>query len=203
MNDCYLTIANEAHAEIKIKGSRFIGETFHVRTAEEALQKLNIVRQREYAATHHCYAWQVGVNEEKSFKYSDAGEPSGTAGKPIYDVIAGHDITMILLVVTRYFGGTKLGTGGLVRAYSDTAVAVMDKSGIKENYLTADYKIILEFPHYDRWLKIINNLGARVVDAAFAEKVTMQVEIRLSRVERLKQAFMELTGGKGVFESLK
>jgi len=203
MNDCYLTIANEAHAEIKIKGSRFIGETFHVRTAEEALQKLNIVRQREYAATHHCYAWQVGVNEEKSFKYSDAGEPSGTAGKPIYDVIAGHDITMILLVVTRYFGGTKLGTGGLVRAYSETAAAVMDKSGIKENYLTADFKMILEFPNYDRWLKIISQMGARVVDAAFAEKVTMQIEIRLSQVERLKQAFVELTGGKGVFETLK
>ncbi|MCP4685670.1 MAG: YigZ family protein, partial [bacterium] len=121
MDDSYLTIKRESKIDTKVKGSRFIGETFKVANVAEALEKLDEVRKREYNATHHCYAYITGLGREQVFKYSDDGEPSGTAGRPIYDIIAGADVTSILCVVTRYFGGTKLGTGGLVRAYGETA----------------------------------------------------------------------------------
>ena len=202
MDDRYLTMAEEARAEIKVKGSRFIGETFLVTDSGQALEKLNAVRKREHAATHHCYAWRVGLADEISFKYSDAGEPSGTAGKPIYDVIEGRDITNALLVVTRYFGGTKLGTGGLARAYSDTAVHVMELSGVKENFLTARFKIEFDFTHYDRWQKMISALEVTIVDSIFTDQVSLMADIRLSRAERLREAFIELTGGKGKIEKV-
>jgi len=202
MDDRYLTIAKEARAEIKVKGSRFIGETFLVTDTAQALEKLNAVRKREHAATHHCYAWQVGLAEEMTFKYSDAGEPAGTAGKPIYDVIAGREITNVLLVVTRYFGGTKLGTGGLARAYSDAAKAVMEQAGVKENFLTTRFEVELDFTHFDRWQKLINGLEVKTIDSTFTDRVAMVVEIRLSQTERLKEAFVELTGGKGKIEQV-
>ncbi|MCK4606997.1 MAG: YigZ family protein, partial [candidate division Zixibacteria bacterium] len=117
MDDQYYEIAGPARIEIKRKGSRFIAETGAVSSVEEAHEQLETVRSREHAATHHCYAYRVGIADEARFKYSDDGEPGGTAGRPIYDVICGCEVTNALLVVTRYFGGTKLGTGGLARAY--------------------------------------------------------------------------------------
>jgi len=203
MDDRYLTIAKEARAEIKVKGSRFIGETFLVTDIAQALEKLNAVRKREHAATHHCYAWQVGLTEDMSFKYSDAGEPAGTAGKPIYDVIVGREVTNILLVVTRYFGGTKLGTGGLARAYSNAARTVMEQAGVKENFLTARFKIEFDFTHYDRWQKLISSLEVKTIDSTFTDRVSMVVEIRLNHAERLQETFVELTGGKGKIEQVR
>ena len=200
MEDSYFTIDREARAEIKVKGSRFIGESFLVHTPDEALARLNTVRKREHAATHHCYAWHTGRDDDTAFKYSDDGEPNGTAGKPIYDVVLGDGLTDILLVVTRYFGGTKLGTGGLARAYGDTARQTLDKSGRKENFITVRFRLGLEFSLYDRWLKKMLALGAEVVASDFAERVTLSVEIRRSRAERLEAAFVELTGGKGEIE---
>ncbi|MBN1211464.1 MAG: YigZ family protein [candidate division Zixibacteria bacterium] len=202
MDDRYQTIAKEARSEIKVKGSRFIGESFLVSDTEQALEKLSTVRKREHAASHHCFAWRVGIAEEMTFKYSDAGEPVGTAGKPIYDVIAGREITNVLLVVTRYFGGTKLGTGGLARAYSDAAKAVLEQAGVEENFLTARFKIELDFSLYDRWQKLISNLEVKTIDSAFTDRVAMILEIRLTRAERLQEAFTELTGGKGKIEQV-
>jgi uncharacterized YigZ family protein len=197
MEDRYLTIARESSAEIKIKASRFIGETCIVPSVDEALARLTAIRKREHAATHHCFAYRVGLGNQIVFKYSDDGEPSGTAGKPIYDLILGSELTNVLLVVTRYFGGTKLGTGGLAHAYSDSARGVLEKSGIKENFIMSGFRFELEFSCYDRWRTILNRLKASEIEANFAEMVTSRVEIRRSRAEELKHAFVELTAGKG------
>jgi uncharacterized YigZ family protein len=196
MDDSYFTIAAETSVELKFKNSRFIGETFLVSSAEEALEKLASVKKREYAANHHCYACRVGLPKEIVFKYSDAGEPSGTAGKPIYDQLAGADVTNTLIVVTRYFGGTKLGTGGLTHAYIDTAKAALEKSGRSEHFILIHFDLTLDFGHYDRWQKILSRLGAAVVDSSFSDVITMQVAIRCSRADELKAAFIELTAGK-------
>ncbi|MCK4857045.1 MAG: YigZ family protein, partial [candidate division Zixibacteria bacterium] len=141
----------ESQIEIKVKGSRFIGETCLVASVDEAVARLAVVRKREYQATHHCYAYVTGWPDQVGFKYSDDGEPSGTAGRPIYDVITGHALTNLLVVVTRYFGGTKLGTGGLVRAYSEAARAAVEASGRHQQFLTRDYRFVLEFARYDQW----------------------------------------------------
>jgi uncharacterized YigZ family protein len=202
MDDAYFTIRDEARAELKVKGSRFIGETFLATTVEKALEKLEAVRKREFNATHHCYAYRVGRGAAADFKYSDDGEPSGTAGKPIYDMVTGSDITNVLCVVTRYFGGTKLGTGGLARAYGDTARAVIDRSGRVERFLCTEYRFDLSFSLYDVWQKKLNELGARVTDSDFSDHVTMTVSIRSSRADQLRQAFTQVTAGKGRVEEL-
>ncbi len=201
MDDEYFTIAQEASVETRVKGSRFIGESFLAVSIDRALEKLESVRKREHAATHHCYAYLVGLDTETIFKYSDDGEPNGTAGKPIYDVVCGSGITNVLVVVTRYFGGTKLGTGGLVRAYSDAARLVLEKSGKKRHFLTRAFRVELEFPLYDRWMKAINRLDATVLNSDFSDIVTMTIEIRRSRAAELRSAFVELTAGKGKIDA--
>jgi len=203
MHDEYYTIARPASAEIKVKGSRFIGETFLVSTPDDALDRLETVRKREHAATHHCYAYRVGLGDQPTFKYSDDGEPNGTAGKPIYDAVCGRDLTSTLLVVTRYFGGTKLGTGGLARAYADTAGLALDQSGRRQHFRWAHYRLELQFPWYDQWLKLANRLDVRTEDSHFSEIVRLSVKIRQSRAPDLESAFVELTSGKGTIERIE
>jgi len=202
VDDAYATIQSESRSETKVKGSRFIAETFVARTAEEAMDHLATVRKREYRATHHCYAYLVGLPPAQEFKYSDDGEPTGTAGKPIYDILAGRGITNVLLVVTRYFGGTKLGTGGLVRAYSEAARAVVEASGSRKQFLTRAYRFTLEFSLHDQWQREIYKLGARVIDSEFSDQVRLKVSIRDSRAEQLVATFVELTSGKGEVEEI-
>ena len=125
MSDTYLTIGGYARAEIKIKGSRFIAEAMPVARVEAAEKEIAAVCKREFNATHHCTAYRIGPNGDV-FRYNDDGEPSGTAGIPILRQIDGRSLTDTLVVVTRYFGGTKLGTGGLIRAYGDAARQVLE-----------------------------------------------------------------------------
>jgi uncharacterized YigZ family protein len=202
VKDAYQIIAAESRSEIKIRGSRFIGESFLVRSVDEAVVRLDAVRKREFQATHHCYAYMVGLPGNQQHKYSDDGEPGGTAGRPIYDTLVGRGLTNALVVVTRYFGGTKLGTGGLARAYSDTARDVLELSGVKSNYITRRFRCDLQFPLYDGWLRELHKLGATVVDSRFAERVTLTIEIRAGQAERLMAAFVQLTSGKGLLEEI-
>jgi uncharacterized YigZ family protein len=202
VEDAYLTIAAESRSEIKVKSSRFIGESFLVRSVDEAVVRLDTIRKREFQATHHCYAYVVGLPGNQTHKYSDDGEPGGTAGRPIYDTLVGRGLTNGLVVVTRYFGGTKLGTGGLARAYSDTTRAVLESSGVKTNYLIRRFRCDLQFTLYDSWLRELHKLGASVVDSRFAERVTLTIEIRAGQAERLMAAFVQLTSGKGSLEEI-
>jgi len=202
MEDSYRTIEHGSKIETKVKGSRFIGEVFEVPSVEQALTKLDEVRKREYSATHHCYAYAVGLGREEAFKYSDDGEPSGTAGRPIYDVVAGAEITNVLCVVTRYFGGTKLGTGGLVRAYSEAAREAIAAAGVRENFLKTRFRFTIDFSLYDLWQNTLRKLGAEVVKSDFSDTVKMEVEIRMSQAEQLGNLFTEITAGKGQFEEI-
>jgi uncharacterized YigZ family protein len=202
MEDRYLEIARESHIEIKIKGSRFIGETRLVSSAENAAAKLEEIRKREHSATHHCYAWQVGLAVDTVFKYSDDGEPTGTAGKPIYDVLVGSDLTNVLVVVTRYYGGTKLGTGGLVHAYGDAAREAIAASGVKERFLTDDYRMDIAFPHYDRLQQLLQRLEISIIDSRFTDQVSLDVRVRRSRSEQLMKSFIDLTSGRGSIEQI-
>lgn len=202
MDDTYTTIRTESKIETKVKGSRFIGETALVGSVDEAVTRLAAIRKREYQATHHCYAYVAGLPGGVEFKYSDDGEPSGTAGRPIYDVVNGSGLTNLLVVVTRYYGGTKLGTGGLVRAYSDAARAAVEISGRREQFLTRDYRFVLEFARYDQYLREIHRLGATVIDSEFTDQVVLVVRVRRSLTETLTASFVELTSGKGQVEEL-
>lgn len=195
--DEYQTIATEQRAETKIKGSRFIAESFLADSTAVALEKLEAVRKREHAATHHCYAYITGLEQEQTFKYSDDGEPNGSAGRPIYDQLIGLELTNTLVVVTRYYGGTKLGTGGLVRAYSEATALALKKSSLKKHFLTSRFEISLPFTYYDRWTQLLHRLEANVIESEFAESVSLTIEIRQTRAEQLQTEFIELTSGKG------
>jgi uncharacterized YigZ family protein len=199
MDEFYFTIDKESRKEIKIKNSKFIGQTYSVDSTESAQSILTEIKKKEYNANHNCFAFIVGLGNLKVFKYSDDGEPSGTAGKPIYDVIEGSNLTNILLVVTRYFGGTKLGTGGLVKAYSETAKSVLEKSGIIKKYLNESVKFEIDFSLYNPLLKIIENAGAKLVDSEFSDNVLVEIEIRKNKYADLKMKIVELTSGKVTF----
>jgi uncharacterized YigZ family protein len=202
MDDEYRTIARPSRVETKVQGSRFIGEALMTQSIAESQAALESIRQREYDATHHCYGYRVGHDGVPQFKYSDDGEPNGTAGRPIYDAICGAGLTDLTLVVTRYFGGTKLGTGGLAHAYADSAQLALKEAGVVTRYLTRTARCTFEFPVYEKWQRQLVRLGARVLDSQFTADVTLQIEIRRSKFAELRAAFTEMTAGKGRFEEI-
>ena len=173
-----------------------------VECVDEATEQLNKVRKSEHAATHHCYAWRVGLDPDIRFKYSDDGEPNGSAGRPIYDVLFGRELTNLLLVVTRYYGGTKLGTGGLVRAYGDTAGETLDLAGHLKQYIKCSIKVVIDFGLYDRITKLLYSCDATQSNANFSDRVTMEILVRQSRVEALIKDIVEISSGKAVLEKL-
>ncbi len=204
MDDVYLTIDKPSEAETKVKGSRFIARTLAAASVAEAHERLSRIRKQEHAATHNCYAYIVGAPFDRAdFKYSDDGEPNGTAGKPIFDVISGSRVTNTLLVVTRYYGGTKLGTGGLVRAYGDAARLALDASGTRENFITTVFRVEIDFAVYDSLVRTVSRLGAAERKSEFSDRVTLELEIRNSLADRLASEITELSKGKAAIEKLE
>jgi len=197
--DSYFTVGSPAESEIKIKGSRFIGRIFNCRTAIEANEILARIRKEFYDATHNCYAWKTGMGNTTVFKYSDDGEPSGTAGRPIYDQLEGHDLTDVIIIVTRYYGGTKLGTGGLTHAYSNSASDVIKTAGVVERFITEQFVIHLDFPDYNQVERLIRNEGAVITESDFSSRIRLSVEIRRSRLDILKEKLVDLTSGRVEF----
>ena len=127
----FKTIQSPTESKFTIKGSKFLGFAYPVDKQEEIDEILTVIRKKYYDATHHCYAWQLGSGKEMTFRYNDDGEPSGTAGKPIYGAIQRLDLTNVLIVSIRYYGGTKLGTGGLIKAYGQSASRHLEAAKIK------------------------------------------------------------------------
>ncbi len=207
-SDSFLTITQDSQAETKVKGSRFIGRVFKCESREAAEEKLAELRKKEFDATHHCYAYIIrpadsnesidNSPDRQTFRYSDDGEPSGSAGKPILDQITGRELVDTLVVVTRYYGGTKLGVGGLVRAYSDSASQVLEQAGVTKNYHYVSYRIEIEFSYYQQLLNLISALAGHVDDSDFSANVSLSVRIRVSKAEEFQHKFTELTHGKGV-----
>ncbi len=143
-----------------------------------------------------CFAYRIGLGKKLVIRYSDDGEPAGTAGRPIYDCLEGQDLTNLILIVTRYFGGTKLGTGGLTHAYSDTARQVLLKAGTVEKFITEQIPMVLEFSDYNSAERVIHQIGGKVIESDFSDVVRLTVEIRLSLVHKLKNRLIDLTSGR-------
>lgn len=193
--DSYLTLGSRCKHEIKIKGSRFIALGYPVDTEVSALTIRDEIRKSEHAANHHCFAYVVGLEDVK-FKYSDDGEPSGTAGRPIYQVITGRNLKNVLVIVVRHFGGTKLGTGGLTRAYSQATAEMLDGANIIENLICDKLHFSVPFTYYDRLMRIISRGQYRVVSQDFGEHATLDVDIRKSQTDSFIAQLIELTGGQ-------
>lgn len=193
--DRYFTLGADHAHEIKVKGSRFIALGHPADSEATAQAILAEIRKREHAASHHCFAYSIGP-KGTIFKYSDDGEPTGTAGRPIYQAILGRNLTNVLVVVVRYFGGTKLGTGGLTRAYSQAASELLDGADIVERLICDRLTFTVPFALYDRVMRLINQGKYQIADQAFAEQVTITLEIRKSHTDRFVSQLTELTGGQ-------
>src|SRR6478736_3309084 len=133
-SDSYLTISQTADELYKDKGSKFLAFAFPVKSESEIKKKLTSLKKEHPSASHHCYAWRLGA-DKAAFRANDDGEPSNTAGKPILMQIQAKDLTNVLIVVVRYFGGTLLGVGGLINAYKQAALNVLNKTTIIEQFI--------------------------------------------------------------------
>ncbi len=175
--DNFVTVgAGPYRSEIKIQGSRFITHIFHVKSQNEALSKYHQVKKKFYDASHNCFAYRI---DRDQFRYSDDGEPSGTAGKPIFQVIEGQEMRQILIIVTRYFGGTKLGTGGLIRAYSEAARKGLDQSHKIEKIRCKEIKIATRYELLHEVREIISKYKGTIVSSDYSDKVVLICHVPL------------------------
>lgn len=195
--DRYETLARPSHAEIpKVKGSRFIADAVPVESVDDAERELEKIRRQHRDATHHCFAYRLGAGGE-SFRSSDDGEPSGSAGAPILRQIESSGLSDVLVVVTRFFGGTKLGTGGLARAYGDAASLVLHRSVRRIRQLYGRLELAFAYDDTSPVMHLVERFDARVLDSRYGEGTVLSVEVPLSSVEDFLDAFVEALGGRG------
>ncbi len=169
MDNIYLTPSKEATGEIVEKKSRFIGNICHAATEEEALSYITAIKKKYYDANHNVFAYIT----ENTKRYSDDGEPSKTAGLPILDMLSNQNIKDVVCVVTRYFGGTLLGTGGLVRAYTQTAKMTLENAGIKKLLLHDKFKFIIPYSLFDNVKYIAAECNCTFTDCEYTDKITV------------------------------
>jgi uncharacterized YigZ family protein len=203
MKDSYLTLKGLCVHEIKVKGSRFIGTAEPVETRFSAEQILNNIQKKYYNATHHCFAYRLGPGESIQFRYSDDGEPSGTAGKPILDVLDGRQLVNVICIVTRYFGGTKLGTGGLVRAYGRCARETIARAAVVEKWLTSDLTLIFDYELIGTVMSVLARYECRHLGTEYQEKTTMKIAVRRSQTEKFMAEMVNQTAGRIAFNSIE
>ena len=196
--DSYLTVEGNAEAIFKEKSSKFLCYAFHVESEEEITAHLERLRKQYYDATHHCYAWRLGPFGER-FRANDDGEPSSTAGKPILGQMLSREVTNCLIVVVRYFGGTKLGVPGLIAAYKESAAAALDASVIVER--TVDVRISVAFSYVvmNDVMRIVKDMQPKVLGQEFDNLCTMTLSIRqgdseqlIGRLEKVEGATVEV-----------
>lgn len=197
--DTYLTIAGTSRAELTVKASRFIGEAFHAASADVAKEYIETIRKREHNASHHCFAYRIGFDAEE-FRYSDDGEPNGTGGPPILRHIDGRNLTNLVVVVTRYYGGTNLGTGGLIRAYGDTAAAALDSARIVTRILRKRVRLTFQYDDTSPAMHTISQFDAPIIDTQYTEQTAITVDVRLAEIEALEAMFTSALAGRGVME---
>ncbi len=190
------TIAASRRVEIpKIKGSRFIASAAPVGSAAAAAAFVEAVREEFRDATHNCFAWRLGSGED-AFRAGDDGEPSGTAGRPILQQIDGRRLTDVVVVVSRYFGGTKLGTGGLVRAYSEAAAAVLERAGVVEVPVVALVRLGYGYELTGAVQGVLASFGLAAGRSEYGAAVKAEVAVPVERVGEVRHALGEATGGR-------
>jgi len=183
--DFYFTIkAHFRASELKVKGSRFIADIFPAGSKNEIDEYLSRIRKEFYDATHHCYAYRLGVLGDQS-RAADDSEPSGTAGKPILLALSAKELTNCLLIVTRYYGGTNLGTGGLARAYADAAQLAVAGAKIETIYLTDTFTLTLNYEEIGALERLMLLYHANF-KAEYGEKIKIEVEVRKSLSEKFQ-----------------
>ena len=190
----YRTVARSGLAEIEVKRSRFVGRVARVATESDARAYVESIRKRHWDARHHCSAFVLGPDAAVQ-RSSDDGEPSGTAGAPMLEVLRGRDLSDVVAVVARYFGGVLLGAGGLVRAYSDTVRVAVEEAGVLERRLLATFEVTVGHAEAGRLDSELRARGVQVLGAAYAEQAVLRVAVPEEDSPRLGEVVAELSGG--------
>ncbi len=196
IKDTYQTIRRRGSSQLTVKASRFLGEAIPVVSVEQAQDELEAIRKREYDASHHCSAYRIGHDGEV-FRYSDDGEPTGTGGPPILRHIDGRELTNVLVVVTRYYGGTNLGTGGLIRAYGDAAAAALDSTPRAIEILRDRVQLTFQYGDTSPAMHTLSQFELEIVDTNYSEVTTLQVDVRRAETDALIATFTNALGGRG------
>lgn len=191
----YQIVYEGGESEIIEKKSRFIATVAPVKTEEEALAFIESLKKKYWNAAHNCFAYVIGGNQEL-LRFSDDGEPGGTAGKPILDVILGAKLHNAVVVVTRYFGGTLLGTGGLVRAYSSAAQAGLTASKIITRILGFKLRITTDYTCLGKIQYILGEKKIQVLDSEYTDMVVLQALIPSDLLDQIQADITEGTSGK-------
>ena len=202
MLDRYKTVYEGGEGEIVEKKSRFIATVRPVKTEEEALAFIEEMRKKYWDARHNCYVYSVGKNREYT-RCSDDGEPSGTAGRPMLDVILGEDIYNVAVVVTRYFGGVLLGTGGLVRAYSKSVQEGLKASTVIEKIYGISLEVVTDYTGIGKIQYIAGENSLPILDSEYTDKVTLHLMVPSDQVDFVQKAITEGTNGRAVMKKEK
>lgn len=188
--DIYYVSATSTEAEIKVKGSKFIAGIIPVKSKDNAEQAYIDIKKKYCDATHNCFAYRIDSN---IFRYSDDGEPNGTAGRPILQMIDSKDLSEVLCVVTRYFGGTKLGTGGLIRAYSDATKEALKKVKILKKIRSNKIKLIFSYDLENNVRNLLNAYRGKMESSDYTDQIMMNVLIPESKTIIFKNELIELS----------
>ncbi|MCD6501294.1 YigZ family protein [bacterium] len=193
--ELYKTVARFGSAHTEDRASRFIAYIDRASTREGFKALLDRAKSDFPDATHHCWAFRIGLDPTEELS-SDNGEPSGSAGLPILRVLAGSELTNVACIVTRYFGGTKLGIGGLMRAYSQAAAAAIRDAGIVEKAPTMRFDVTLPYNIYHEFESALRRAGGKIIKSGFGAEVSVEYELPKSEEEAISSLLADLSRGK-------
>jgi uncharacterized YigZ family protein len=198
--DEFHRIKAKCRYEDKVKNSRFIATAAPVNNEKEAISFIAEIKKEFHDASHNCSAWRIGKGGSLKYKFNDDGEPSGTAGRPIIKALENRDLSDICVVVTRYFGGTKLGTGGLARAYGQMATELLKKCEIEKKYVTRTVEFFAGFDFVGVIHNVVGNFKVDLKDSQYGDDVLFIVEVRAADYAAFKEKLMEATNGQVRFK---
>ncbi|MDT7833012.1 YigZ family protein [Flavobacteriaceae bacterium S356] len=190
--DTYRTIEVPSEETLfKDRNSKFYGYAFPVHNEDDIKAALDSLKKKHHSARHFCYAWQLGV-EQIRFRANDDGEPSNSAGMPIYGQIQSYDVTNILIVSVRYFGGTKLGVGGLINAYRNSAQLALEVSDIRDKTIDVQYQISFQYDMMNKVMRIIKEKNLKIIQQRLEEDCTYIISVRKKDAETVFSTFENL-----------
>ncbi len=190
--DIYNTIKKPSPEVIfKDRGSKFLGYAFPLGSEKEVSSIIKILKEKHHKARHWCYAWRLGV-EDNQFRANDDGEPNNSAGQPIYGQILSFELTNILIVVVRYFGGTKLGVGGLINAYKTAAKMALDESQIIERTIDVHFELKFDYVDMNKVMRLIKEKNIKLLNQQMQMDCIFEISVRKKEAEKIKKAFEDL-----------
>lgn len=190
-SDSIYTVNEISTGLYKDKGSKFIAVVAPVETESEIKEKIEDIKKQYHDARHHCYAYALGKNHD-IYRINDDSEPSGTAGRPIYGQIQSFNLTNVLIVVVRYFGGTKLGVRGLINAYKGAAKDAVEKNKIVEKFLVSRFRVYFDYPEMNNVMRIIKEYNLEQFNHDFSQTCSLDFDVRQSFEKDVIDAFSSL-----------